>query len=65
MPAPAGNAWGYSYIDLWAFDASYLKLKNISLRYDLKKCIETCSIFPSNGFVFVVTNALVDKVLIR
>lgn len=59
MPAPAGNSWGYSYIDLWAFDASYLKLKNISLRYDLKRSVlKNVQSFQAMDLSFVVTNAL-------
>lgn len=57
LPVPDGNGLGYSYVDVWAYDASYLKLKNISLYYDLKR-----SLFrniPVEGFdvSFVVTNA--------
>lgn len=59
MPAPAGNSFGYSYIDIWAFDASYLKLKNISLRYDMKRSIlRNVSFIQGFDLSFVVTNAL-------
>ncbi len=58
LPVSEGNGWGYNGVDFWAFDASYLKLKNISLRYDLKrsvlrrvKTIQGCDVS------FVVTNA--------
>lgn len=37
VATPAGNGWGSSFIDIWAYDASYLKLKNISVSYDLKR----------------------------
>ena len=37
MATNSGIAWGYSFIDMWVYDASYLKLKNISVSYDLKR----------------------------
>ena len=50
---------GDSYIDIWAFDASYLKLKNISLRYDMKRSIlRNVSFIQGFDLSFVVTNAL-------
>lgn len=58
IPVPDGNGWGYSYIDIWAFDASYLKLKNISLRYDMKRSIlKNVSAIQGMDLSFVVTNA--------
>jgi len=58
IPVAEGNGWGYSYIDLWAFDASYLKLKNISLRYDLKRSVlKKVSYIQGLDVSFVVTNA--------
>lgn len=58
MPAPESNAWGYSFIDIWAFDASYLKLKNISLRYDMKKhVLKNVPTIQGFDISFVVTNA--------
>lgn len=58
IPVPEGSGWGYSYIDLWAFDASYLKLKNISLRYDLKRnVLKNVSYIQGLDLSFVVTNA--------
>ena len=60
IPVPEGNGWGYSYIDIWAFDASYLKLKNISLRYDMKRNIlKNVSYIQGLDLSFVVTNAFV------
>lgn len=37
LPTNADNGWGYSFVDAWVYDASYLKLKNISVSYDLKR----------------------------
>lgn len=37
LPTNAAHGWGSSYIDEWTYDASYLKLKNISVSYDLKR----------------------------
>ena len=52
-PVPEGNGFGYSYIDIWSFDASYLKLKNISLRYDLKTFgFEKSTSYSRIGFKF-------------
>lgn len=59
IPVSEGNGWGYSYIDTWAFDASYLKLKNVSLRYDLKRdVLKNVSQIQGFDVSFVVTNAL-------
>ncbi|WP_368343050.1 hypothetical protein, partial [Phocaeicola vulgatus] len=53
-----GNGFGYSYIDIWSFDASYLKLKNISLRYDLKRSVlKNLPVIQGLDLSFVVTNA--------
>ena len=58
IPVPEGNGWGYSFIDTWAFDASYLKLKNISLRYDMKRSVlKNVSYIQGMDLSFVVTNA--------
>lgn len=58
IPAPDGNAWGYNNVDWWAFDASYLKLKNISVRYDLKHTVlKNCHYIKGLDVSFVVTNA--------
>ena len=57
-PVPEGNGFGYSFIDIWSFDASYLKLKNISLRYDLKRSVlKNVSAIQGCDLSFVVTNA--------
>ena len=57
-PVPEGNGFGYSYIDIWSFDASYLKLKNISLRYDLKRSVlKNLPVIQGLDLSFVVTNA--------
>ncbi|MDO4181551.1 MAG: SusC/RagA family TonB-linked outer membrane protein, partial [Bacteroidales bacterium] len=58
IPSSDGNGWGYSMLDMWAFDASYLKLKNISLRYDMKKYVlKDVSFIQGLDLSFVVTNA--------
>ena len=58
LPAPEGKAWGYSFVDAHLFDASYLKLKNISLRYDMKKYVlKNVDYIQGLDLSFVVTNA--------
>lgn len=58
LPVNPNYGWGYSYADRWAFDASYLKLKNISLRYDLKRhVLKNVSAIQGFDLSFVVTNA--------
>ena len=58
IPVSESNGWGYNSLDRWIFDASYIKLKNISLRYDMKRYL-----LKNNNFIagldlnFVVTNA--------
>ena len=37
LPTNSTYGWGYSFVDSWVYDASYLKLKNISVSYDLKR----------------------------
>lgn len=37
LPTNSSYGWGYNYVNAWAYDASYLKLKNISVSYDLKR----------------------------
>lgn len=39
MASDQGQGWGWSSIDRWIYNSSYLKLKNISLRYDMKKVV--------------------------
>lgn len=58
IPVPEDKGWGYNNIDIWAFDASYLKLKNISLRYDMKRSVlKNVSFIQGFDLSFVVTNA--------
>lgn len=58
MPSTASRAWGSSYLDMWQFDASYLKLKNISLRYDMKRSVlKNVDFIKGLDLSFVVTNA--------
>ena len=57
-PVPEGNGYGYSFIDIWAYDSSYLKLKNISVRYDLKRTLlKSVPTIQGLDVSFVVTNA--------
>lgn len=37
LPTNSTYGWGYNYVDRWVYDASYLKLKNLSISYDLKR----------------------------
>ena len=50
---------GYTgFAETWSFDASYLKLKNISLRYDMKKYVlKDVPFIQGLDLSFVVTNA--------
>lgn len=58
LPVTEGKGWGYNNVDFWAFDASYLKLKNISVRYDLKRnLLKRVSVIQGCDVSFVVTNA--------
>ena len=58
LPGPEGQAWGYSFVDAHLFDASYFKLKNISLRYDMKKYVlKNADFIQGLDLSFVVTNA--------
>ena len=58
MPSNPDRAWGYSFIDMWQFDASYLKLKNISVRYDMKReVLKNVDFIKGLDLSFVVTNA--------
>lgn len=58
LPVSQSNGWGYNNVDFWAFDASYLKLKNISLRYDLKRSVlKQVKMIQGCDVSFVVTNA--------
>lgn len=58
MPSNSSRAWGSSYLDMWQFDASYLKLKNISLRYDMKRdVLKNVDFIKGLDLSFVVTNA--------
>lgn len=58
LPVSEGQGWGYNNVDVWAFDASYLKLKNISIRYDLKgSVLKQVKVIQGCDVSFVVTNA--------
>ena len=58
LPASDSKTWGSNYVDRWAYDASYLKLKNINVRYDLKRTLlKRVSIIEGCDVSFVVINA--------
>lgn len=61
LPLPnngGSNSFGSVFIDRWVYNASYLKLKNISLRYDLKRSVlRNVSTIKGLDLSFVVTNA--------
>lgn len=39
LPTPFSSSYGSDLVDAWVYDASYLKLKNISLSYDFKQSV--------------------------
>ena len=58
QPSEWNQAFGSSYVDWWVFDASYLKLKNISLTYDMKRYVlKNVNVIQGMTLNFVVTNA--------
>ncbi|WP_455672544.1 SusC/RagA family TonB-linked outer membrane protein [Phocaeicola sp.] len=58
MPSTVNSSFGGTSVDWWAFDASYLKLKNISVRYDFKhKLLKNLNTVKGLEASFVVTNA--------
>lgn len=60
LPHPSNfpQSWGGNYIDWWVYDASYVKLKNISVRYDLKRdVLKRVSYIKGLDVSFIVTNA--------
>ena len=53
----ADTGWGYSFIDAWVYDASYLKLKNISVSYDLKqRVLKNVSYIKGLSVNFIANN---------
>lgn len=57
MPSTVGQSFT-GYTERWAFDATYLKLKNISVRYDFKhKLLKNFALIKGLEASFVVTNA--------
>ncbi|MDO5570955.1 MAG: SusC/RagA family TonB-linked outer membrane protein [Bacteroidales bacterium] len=57
IPVGEGNGWGYNMVDRWQFDASYIKLKNISVRYDLKnQLLKNLKYIQGLELSFVATN---------
>ncbi|MCC8172711.1 MAG: SusC/RagA family TonB-linked outer membrane protein, partial [Parabacteroides sp.] len=58
QPSASGQGLGSNYLDLWVYNASYLKLKNISVRYDLKRdLLRKYPFIKGLDVSFVVTNA--------
>lgn len=57
MPGNSSQSWGYNFVDWWVYDASYIKLKNISARYDLKRdVLKHVSLIKGLDLTFVVNN---------
>ena len=58
QPSTGAQGWGSSFVDWWVFDASYVKLKNISLSYDMKRYVlKKVNVIQGMTLNFVVTNA--------
>lgn len=58
LPVPAMSSWGSQYVDGWIYDASYLKLKSISLTYDVKNAVlKQLKFIEGLDVSFVVLNA--------
>ena len=58
MLGPEKNTWHNNSVDQWMVDASYLKLKNIDFRYDMKRYVlKNVDFIKGLDFSFVVTNA--------
>ena len=58
MPAPENKSFGNNSVDRWIIDATYLKIKNIDLRYDMKKYVlKNVDLIKGLELNFVVTNA--------
>lgn len=54
----ANAAWGYNFMDEWVFDASYIKLKNVSINYDLKNgLLRNVSYIKGLSVSFIINNA--------
>ena len=57
IPTSENRGWGYNYIDAWVFDASYIKLKNISLQYDMKRSVlKDVDVIKGLELSFIVNN---------
>lgn len=58
LPAEEGKSWHNSSVDRWIVDASYLKLKNIDFRYNMKRdVLKRVDFIKELSLSFVVTNA--------
>ncbi|HAC22527.1 MAG TPA: SusC/RagA family TonB-linked outer membrane protein [Porphyromonadaceae bacterium] len=57
LPVNSGQGWGYNYVDRWVYDASYFKLKNISLRYNLKRdVLRNVNVIKGLDVSFIINN---------
>lgn len=57
LPVNSGQGWGYNFVDRWVYDASYFKLKNISLRYNLKRdVLRNVNIIKGLEVSFIINN---------
>lgn len=57
LPASSNYGWGSNYVDAWVNDASYLKLKNISVSYDLKRrVLKNVSYIKGLNINFIANN---------
>lgn len=57
LPTTEANSWHNNSVDRWIVDASYLKLKNIDFRYDMKKyLLKNTDFIKGLDLSFVVTN---------
>lgn len=57
LPTTEANSWHNNSVDRWIVDASYLKLKNIDFRYNMKKyLLKNTDFIKGLDVSFVVTN---------
>ncbi|WP_233567536.1 SusC/RagA family TonB-linked outer membrane protein [Parabacteroides sp. AM58-2XD] len=62
LPLPNNGStkmsYGSTFVDRWVYNASYLKMKNISVRYDLKRdLLKNVSYIKGLDVSFIITNA--------
>ena len=57
LPTNGNRGWGYNYVDAWVYDASYIKLKNISIQYDMKRSVlKNVDVIKGLELSFIVNN---------